>query len=266
MSTEHIYSNDRYRLKTIIFGWSIAIFLLGWLGLSLIIPHEKIVDHSTHHMPSMWGLGIMPFILLLASIAILPLPSATRHWWESNPNRFLIAMSLAGLTVVYEFIFSGNKAVDNLLHHAILDEYIPFIILLFSLYTISGGIRLEGNLPATPVVNTTFLAIGAGIASFIGTTGASMLLIRPLISANLSRKYKVHTIVCFIFLVSNIGGCLLPIGDPPLYLGFLYGVPFFWTMGLAAPWALTCILVLIIYFIDSKFSSLLTCLIAAKFK
>ena len=113
-----------------------------------------------------------------------------------------------------------------MLANAILNEYIPFIMLLFSLYTISGGIRIEGDLPAHPLTNTAFIAVGGLLASFIGTTGAAMLLIRPLLETNRERKHVKHTVIFFIFVVCNCGGCLLPIGDPPLFLGYLRGVPF----------------------------------------
>jgi Na+/H+ antiporter NhaD/arsenite permease-like protein len=117
------------------------------------------------------------------------------------------------------------------------------------LYVISGGIHLSGDLEATPKVNTTFLAVGALIASFIGTTGASMLLIRPLLSTNSQRKHVIHTVVVFIFLVSNIGGTLLPIGDPPLFLGYLRGVPFLWTLELWPMWATACGVMLVVYYV-----------------
>jgi Na+/H+ antiporter NhaD/arsenite permease-like protein len=131
----------------------------------------------------------------------------------------------------------------------VLQEYVPFIVLLFALYVISGGIHISGDMRAHPLVNTGWLALGAGIASFIGTTGASMLLIRPLLNTNRERTHKVHTVVMFIFLVSNIGGTLLPIGDPPLFLGYLEGVPFAWTFGLWIEWLVACCILLAIYFI-----------------
>ena len=157
---------------------------------------------------------------------------------------------MGGLTLVYYFVafdFSAAKIV-TVLEHAIVAEYIPFIVLLFCLYVISGGICLKGDLAAHPLTNTTFLAVGALIASFIGTTGASMLLIRPLLQTNSERKHVIHTVIFFIFLVSNIGGTLLPIGDPPLFLGYLRGVPFLWTMSLWAPWAICCVILLVVYF------------------
>ncbi|MEE2908570.1 MAG: sodium:proton antiporter [Planctomycetota bacterium] len=199
-----------------------------------------------------WGLGILPFVLLLGCISLLPLLKATEHWWHSNLSRYVMAMALALCTIGFYWITKGYSEIGHMLDHALLEEYIPFIILLFSLYVISGGIHLRGDVPASPWVNTSFLAIGFAIASFIGTTGASMLLIRPLLKTNRERKYKVHTVVMFIFLVSNIGGTLLPIGDPPLFLGYLQGVPFFWTLDLWFEWLVAgCILLVVYYIWDS---------------
>src|SRR4029077_7489700 len=126
------------------------------------------------------------------------------------------------------------------LHLVILREYIPFMAMIFSLYTISGGIRWDIRMKPPPAVNATLLLVGALLASFIGTTGASMLLIRPVLDVNKHRKYKLHTILFFFFLVANIGGALLPLGDPPLFIGYLRGVPFLWTLVLAPHWA-TCV-------------------------
>ena len=204
-------------------------------------------------LPSMWGLGIIPFVLLLGCIAILPLIPVTAHWWHSNLSRYLVAMALALATIAFYWIVIGYGSIGHVLNHALLEEYVPFIILLFSLYVISGGIHLSGDVPASPRVNTSFLAIGFLIASFIGTTGASMLLIRPLLKTNGRRKYKVHTVVMFIFLVSNIGGTLLPIGDPPLFLGYLQGVPFFWTLNLWFEWIVAGIILLIVYYVWDSF-------------
>jgi Na+/H+ antiporter NhaD/arsenite permease-like protein len=135
------------------------------------------------------------------------------------------------------------------LANAILQEYIPFIVLLFSLYTICGGIRITGDLVAHPMTNAMFMAVGGLLASFIGTTGAAMLLIRPVLSTNKERKHVAHTIVFFIFIVCNCGGCLLPIGDPPLFLGYLQGVPFTWTLVLWREWLFVNGLLLIVYLI-----------------
>jgi hypothetical protein len=135
--------------------------------------------------------------------------------------------SLAFL-VPFAVVFGPGVAGVKLVH-ALLAEYIPFVILLTALFTVAGGIYIRGNLHGSPGLNTAILAIGAVLASFMGTTGASMLLIRPLIRANDNRKHQVHVVVFFIFIVSNAGGSLTPLGDPPLFLGFLKGVDFFWT-------------------------------------
>ena len=228
---------------------------------------------STHgDGPPIWT--VIPFVLLLGAIAILPLIPATEHWWESNLNRFIVAVVLGAFTLSYygflheeplEGHFPAHHTVqpsdggfdtglvNTILGNAILKEFIPFIVLLFSLYTISGGIRVEGDLQATPTTNATFMAAGGLLASFIGTTGAAMLLIRPLLETNTERKRVVHTVVFFIFIVCNCGGCLLPIGDPPLFLGYLHGVPFFWTLGLWEPWLLCNGLLLLAYILIDNF-------------
>jgi Na+/H+ antiporter NhaD/arsenite permease-like protein len=217
---------------------------------------------------------VIPFALLLGAIAVLPLLKQTEHWWEHNRNRFLVAASLAGVTLLYylalhdqpvELHYPGHATVEPsegglsfaaasaVLQNAILGEYIPFIVLLFSLYAITGGIRIQGDLPAHPLTNATMLAIGGLLASFVGTTGAAMLLIRVLLETNSERKHVAHTVVFFIFVVCNCGGCLLPIGDPPLFLGYLQGVPFFWTMELWAPWLLTNALLIGMYWAADQF-------------
>ena len=216
------------------------------------------VPHETVHVPTMpW---VMPFAALLLCIAILPLIHRTAHWWEHNRNKFLVAAVLAVITTVYYGLrgfgmHAGGHAsapgwptVEMMLHHAVLEDYVPFIVLLFCLYTISGGINLRGDIPAHPNTNTLILGIGAMLASFVGTTGASMLLIRPLLQVNSERRHVRHTVVFFIFLVSNIGGCLLPIGDPPLFLGYLRGVPFLWTLQLWREWAFCIGLLLAVYY------------------
>ena len=199
--------------------------------------------------PPMWQLGTVPFVLMLLAIAVLPLLGPTHHWWHVNRHKLLIALILSMLTLAYYTIFVGFGEAAYAVKHAMPGEYVPFIMLLFSLYVISGGINVSGDLKATPLTNTTFILIGTAIASFIGTTGASMLLIRPLLQTNAERKHRVHTVVFFIFLVSNIGGTLLPIGDPPLFLGYLKGVPFLWTFTLFFEWLAMSIVLLVIYFI-----------------
>lgn len=202
-----------------------------------------------------------PFVGLLLAIAVLPLIPKTAHWWHLNRNKFIVAMVLGFITLVHYhfrgFGFThdlhtsepGLPTTLSVLHATFLREYIPFMSLLFSLYVISGGIRVRGDIPAHPVTNTCFLAIGGAMASFIGTTGASMLLIRPLLATNSERKRVAHTVMFFIFIVSNIGGSLLPIGDPPLLIGYLRGVPFLWTLTLWKEWAFCTAILLAIYYV-----------------
>ena len=171
--------------------------------------------------------SVIPFAGILLSIALFPL-IAPGFWHRHFPK--VSAFWALAFAVPFIFVY-GGEAVHSLLHVFIID-YIPFIILLWALFTVSGGIVVKGTLRGTPIVNTIFLLIGTFIASWIGTTGASMVLIRPVLRANAWRKKKVHIIIFFIFLVSNIGGSLTPLGDPPLFLGFLHGVPFFWTFSL----------------------------------
>jgi len=216
--------------------------------------------------PPLWT--VCPFALLLLAIALLPLFPFTEKWWDSNLSRFLVAIGLALLALSY-YAFAHRMPVEGhwpshhvvepsdgvfqidvvwtILENAILQEFIPFIVLLFSLFTISGGIRITGDLQAHPMTNASFLAVGGLLASFIGTTGAAMLLIRPLLETNKERKRVVHTIVFFIFIVCNCGGCLLPIGDPPLFLGYLQGVHFLWTLVLWKEWLFVNGMLIIIY-------------------
>jgi Na+/H+ antiporter NhaD/arsenite permease-like protein len=178
---------------------------------------------------------------MLLAIAVLPL--VARHWWESNRNKTLVS-ALLGLPVLLLYLGRDPAA---LVHAA--EEYVSFIVLLGSLYAIAGGIVLRLGVVATPLANTGLLAVGAALASLIGTTGASMLLIRPLLRINQTRAQVWHTVVFFIFIVSNVGGLLTPLGDPPLFLGYLRGVPFAWTFRLWLPWLVTVSLLLAIYFV-----------------
>ena len=215
--------------------------------------------HDDHPLPSM--ASTVPFVTILLCIALLPLIPQTEHWWHKNQNKLLVSTILAAISIGYYAIRdfgyhgadTGMETVLSVLNHAILAEYIPFIVLLFSLYTIAGGIQLKGDLRATPATNTAFLAVGAGIASFVGTTGAAMLLIRPLLQTNAERQNVKHTVIFFIFLVSNLGGLLTPLGDPPLFLGYLKGVSFLWTMNLWKEWLFCCVILLIVYYMwDTK--------------
>ena len=169
--------------------------------------------------------SIIPFVGILLSIAIFPLVLDS-HFLVHHGGKMSLVWALV-FAIPYLIAFRGEAFYDIL--HIYLIDYIPFIILLWGLFTVAGGILVRGTLRGTPIVNTLLLLIGTAIASWVGTTGASMLLIRPLIRANAYRQSKVHLVIFFIFLVSNIGGSLTPLGDPPLFLGFLHNVPFFWT-------------------------------------
>jgi Na+/H+ antiporter NhaD/arsenite permease-like protein len=186
---------------------------------------------------------VLPFAAMLLAIALLPLFAA--HWWEKNRNKGIVALLLAGPIVAYLVTTWGHVGAHELLHTA--REYVSFLALLGSLFVISGGIHVQGSLAGTPLVNTGMLAMGSLLANLVGTTGASMLMIRPLLQANRSRQRKSHVVVFFIFVVSNCGGLLTPLGDPPLFLGFLNGVPFEWTLRLMPQWAFVNIALLVIF-------------------
>jgi Na+/H+ antiporter NhaD/arsenite permease-like protein len=184
--------------------------------------------------PRMPGGFVIPFVLLILAIAVLPL--IARDWWKDDLNKAKVAAFFSIPVVVlfaYHFGEAGNHAI---LHQA--THYASFIVLLATLYVISGGILIEGGFRGTPLSNVLLLAIGAVLANLIGTTGAAMLMIRPLIRSNRHRHNVVHVPVFFIFIVANCGGLLTPLGDPPLFLGFLNGVPFEWTLRLFPPWLL----------------------------
>ena len=194
------------------------------------------------------GLGLfwtVPFAGLLLSIAIFPL--VNEEWWHHNFGK--VSAFWALLLIVPMLISFGFEATLYEVLHAYLSEYIPFIILLLALFTISGGVRIKGYLKGTPAVNTGILLIGTILASWMGTTGAAMLLIRPLLRANSWRSTKKHVVIFFIFLVANVGGSLTPLGDPPLFLGFLQGVDFFWTTShLFVEMAFVSVLLLVLYY------------------
>ena len=194
---------------------------------------------------------VLPFAGILLSIAIFPL--VAEHFWHHNFGK--ISLFWALLLIIPFTISQGIQITLYELLHVGLLEYVPFLILLLSLYTISGGVQLKGSLVGTPTLNTVIIFIGTSLASWMGTTGAAMLLIRPLIRANQHRKNKVHIIVFFIFLVANIGGSLTPLGDPPLFLGFLKGVDFFWTTSaMFLPMLFMVVSLLIIFFaVDTYF-------------
>ncbi len=185
----------------------------------------------------------IPFIAILLAIAVFPL--VNEHWWHHNSNKAIISAVLAIPVAAYLLIGYGHDGWHEL-EHKIL-EFVSFIAMLGALFIISGGIYVKGSLSGTPLVNTLMLALGGSIASFVGTTGASMLLIRPLLRANAARSNKTHIVVFFIFIVSNCGGLLTPLGDPPLFLGFLSGVPFTWTFRLWMEWLTVNAVLLVIF-------------------
>jgi Na+/H+ antiporter NhaD/arsenite permease-like protein len=185
---------------------------------------------STQLTPT-WA--VFPFVGYLLLIAILPLFAA--RFWESNRNKLILAIA-AGVPAIVHLTSLSSGGMGQLLRTG--SDYVAFMALLGALFTISGGVCLRGALVGTPAVNTAFMAAGAVLASVIGTTGASALLVRPLLRANAHRPRASHIVVFFIFIVSNAGGLLTPLGDPPLFLGFLRGVPFTWTLRLAPAWAL----------------------------
>jgi Na+/H+ antiporter NhaD/arsenite permease-like protein len=175
--------------------------------------------------------SVLPFVGMLLSLAIFPLVKP--EWWEKNELQVAIFWSLVFL-IPFTIAFGMGVTLEKL-GETILLDYIPFIALLLALFTVAGGIHVKGQFAGTTRVNVVFLALGTFLASWVGTTGAAMLLIRPLLRANVWRQNKAHIVVFFIFLVANIGGCLTPLGDPPLFLGYLRGVPFFWTIGHILP-------------------------------
>lgn len=195
---------------------------------------------------SAWSM--IPFCIMLLMIAIGPL--VAEKWWEKNLNKLIVSLVLGIPTGVC--LILGGMGHD--LEHQVVFDYLPFIILLFALFVITGGIHLSGDIKAKPWVNTLFLGIGFVLASLMGTTGAAMLLIRPIIETNKERKYTVHTILFFIALVANCGGLLTPLGDPPLFMLFLRGASFTWFAGMWVEWAFVGVVLLALYyFIDSYY-------------
>jgi Na+/H+ antiporter NhaD/arsenite permease-like protein len=189
---------------------------------------------------------VVPFAGLLLSIALVPL--FAQKFWHHHYGKFAAAWSLA-LLLPLAWTFGVGEAWHQVVH-ALLLEYVPFVAILFALYTIAGGICVHGPVAGTPVRNTALLALGAALASAMGTTGASMLLVRPLLAGNETRRHRVHAVVFFILLVGNVGGALSPLGDPPLFIGYLKGVDFFWTTtALALPTLLICGVLLVVFFL-----------------
>lgn len=220
--------------------------LLTLVVLAVFVPSAAFAeggDMLGDHLP-VWS--IIPFVGMLLSIAIFPLVKG--EWWEKN--QLWVALFWSAVFIVpFFFVFGAHETIFELIHTIILD-YVPFLLLLIALYAVAGGIVIKGSIVGTPKVNVIILAIGTVLASVIGTTGAAMVLIRPIIRANEWRKRKMHTIIFFIFLICNIGGSLTPVGDPPLFMGYLRGVPFFWCLTHLWPiYLFTSIVLLVIYFL-----------------
>ncbi|WP_114974144.1 sodium:proton antiporter [Rhodoferax ferrireducens] len=223
--------------------------LLNWLaaaGLFALPGLAQAAEFDGSQLSPLWG---VPFAGVLLSIAVMPLFAPI--FWHHHFGKVTAAWSLAFL-LPFALVYGVDAAATNFAH-ALVAEYIPFILLLTALFAVAGGVYIRGNLRGGPGLNTTILAIGAVLASFMGTTGASMLMIRPLIRANDHRVHKAHVVVFFIFIVSNAGGSLTPLGDPPLFLGFLKGVDFFWTVRHIFPETLFLVgaLLAIFYLMDS---------------
>jgi Na+/H+ antiporter NhaD/arsenite permease-like protein len=219
------------------------------LAALLLLPGwATAADLDGRALSALWGI---PFAGILLSIALVPL--AAPRFWHHHFGKIAAAWALAFL-IPFAMVFGSGAAGASLVHVAVA-EYLPFVILVTALFTVAGGIFIRGNLHGSPGTNTAILAIGAVLASVMGTTGASMLMIRPLIRANDNRRHKAHIVVFFIFIVSNAGGSLTPLGDPPLFLGFLKGVDFFWTIKHLFPETLFLVgaLLLLFYALDAGY-------------
>ena len=225
----------------------IAVFLSTIFLLCIpALGAEPVVTHQSASIP-FWL--CIPFAGLLLSIAVFPLIRPV--WWEEH-QPWVVAFWALLFLLPYGITFGAHMAVESALE-CIVNDYITFIVLLFGLFCVSGNITLEGDLAGSPRVNTILLLFGTLLSSWVGTTGASMLMVRPMIKMNSWRKRKRHIMVFFIFLVSNIGGCLTPIGDPPLLMGFARGIPFFWSLRLFPVMLFNmAILLIVFYFVDMK--------------
>ncbi len=225
--------------------------LLGALCLLFVSAPAVFANEAAHEAVNeslpIWS--IIPFVGMLLSIAIFPLVKP--EWWEKNMLWVALAWS-AVFVIPFAVAYGPGEALFRVLESVLLD-YIPFIILLLGLFIVAGGIALKGTLVGTTKVNAILLLIGTILASWIGTTGAAMLLIRPLIRANAWREKKVHIVVFFIFLVANMGGCLTPLGDPPLFMGFQRGVPFTWTFHLLPILLFNMVIMFIVFILIDRY-------------
>lgn len=229
----------------------IALFLAGFVVEPLPAAAAAAADPAHPGLGAILPLwSIIPFAGILLSIALCPL--LTPRFWHHHYGK---VAAFWAITFAVPAVYVYREMAIHPIIHIYLIDYIPFIILLWGLFTISGGIVVSGTLRGTPLVNSILLLIGTILASWVGTTGASMVMIRPVMRANRDRERKAHIIIFFIFLVSNIGGALTPLGDPPLFLGFLHNVPFFWVTTAILPHMLltSAILFAIFYLLDSHY-------------
>jgi len=224
----------------------VCIFLLTLLAFS--VPVMAAGAETGGHAAGVPFWMCIPFAALLLSIAVFPIVKP--HWWEHHQPIVVILCSVAFL-IPFALSFGMGAAVETVLE-CIVNDYLTFIVLLFGLFCVAGNITLEGDLAGSPRVNVVLLLFGTLLASFVGTTGASMLMVRPMIKMNAWRRRKRHIMVFFIFLVSNLGGSLTPIGDPPLLMGFTRGVPFFWSLRLFPIMAFNAAILLAVFFVLDK--------------
>jgi Na+/H+ antiporter NhaD/arsenite permease-like protein len=224
------------------------LLLLVVFFLSLPVFAAENSHQGTHEQINLGEIlslySTIPFIGILLSIALLPL--FTPQFWHRHFGK---VSAFWGIVIAVPLLISYRGAALHSFLHIMIVDYIPFIILLWGLFTVSGGILLRGTLRGTPAINTLMILMGTVLASWMGTTGAAMVLIRPFLRANNYRKNRAFMVVFFIFLVANIGGALTPVGDPPLFLGFLHGVPFFWTFHVLPHMVLTALILLVLYFV-----------------
>ena len=226
---------------------ALAAALLGVLAFSVTAMAESPAGETGTAVPSL--LYCIPFAGILLCIALFPLVMPT--WWEDHQAPVVLAWSLAFI-VPFVMGFGAHHTAEVVLE-CIINDYLTFIVLLFGLFCVAGNITLEGDLAGSPRINVGLLLFGTLLSSWVGTTGASMLMVRPIIKMNSWRKRKRHIMIFFIFLISNIGGCLTPIGDPPLLMGFMRGVPFFWSLRLLPILAFNAaVLLFVFYHLDMR--------------
>ena len=216
-------------------------------GSSPLVSAQEAVHQAVNMSLPLWS--IIPFVALLLSVALVPLVNGL--WWRKNEKWVALFWSVAFL-VPFSYMYGWQEGLERFLEAVLLD-FVPFIILLFGLFATAGGIMVDGRLAGTPKTNALILLVGTLMASWIGTTGAAMLLIRPLIRINAWRRHVSHIMVFLIFLVANMGGCLTPLGDPPLFMGFQRGVPFAWTFQLTPILLVNMVILFAIFYLMDRY-------------